>query len=151
MNGEQFLKWYKSTDPIILTPLDTDNKNEEKDAIAEYKQSKLKTCKRCRQELHISNFSVSHNTADGLMTYCKKCMTDVKTNGKLRHKPCVEKIPPKEDPLKEVNYAPFNLIEIPASGWLSYVPDKELYNELLRRGWEGEMNKQLKNDKNETL
>lgn len=124
-----------------------------------------KVCKTCSQELPIEEFSSHPKKADGHFDHCKKCMREIKMAGiKRRHNgvevavPVVIEEPGKavaddSDPalpkpiaeaLPDVNHAPYNTIEIPASGWLSYVPDDVLYAELVARGWVGDMHKTLR-------
>ncbi len=123
-------------------------------------ETTTKVCSKCGRELPHESFSHNPRNADGRMAVCKECLTAARNA--RRNKERVEKTAPivveesevvksevHPKPTTEavdtlsVNEAPYNTIEIPASGWLAYVPDDILYGELINRGWRGSLSKTL--------
>lgn len=118
-----------------------------------------KKCKECGRILPFDAFSKNARVADGRQTVCKECMRILIRKGKTSASHCVtnaaveepkmERLTPeciKPYPVvehgEEIVTEPLTLIESPQ--WIGLIPDDDLYCELVRRGWEGEMVKRLK-------
>lgn len=118
-----------------------------------------KKCKECGRILPLDAFSKNARAADGRQTVCKECMRTLIRKGKVSASHCVtsaaveepkmERLTPeviKPYPVvehgEEIVTEPLTLIESPH--WIGLIPDDDLYCELVRRGWEGEMVKRLK-------
>lgn len=141
-------------------------KEEEKSQTQIKKKMETKICKTCGRELPLDMFSpIARSKSDATMPNCKSCMTNLKRAGLAKRKEkaiaatapadvetavAVEPDPATQTVVEgvlEINKLPFNTVEIPASGWLAYIPDDILYAELIHRGWQGPMTKTLTTQK----
>lgn len=118
-----------------------------------------KKCKECGRILPLDAFSKNTLAADGRQTVCKECMRILIRKGKTSASHCVTNVAVEEPKMErltpevikpypvvehgeEIVTEPLTLIEPPH--WIGLIPDDDLYCELVRRGWEGEMVKRLK-------
>lgn len=95
-----------------------------------------KVCKTCGRELPLSAFGGRHRTADGLQASCKECMS-AKIKKSKKAAPAAS-TPSEAEPIElmpiqepEVKYEPTCNLD-------DYTP-QELYDELKRRGWSGQL------------
>lgn len=156
---------FKEVD-VVRDYLEREIPEEEKSQTQIKKKMETKICKTCGRELPLDMFSpIARSKSDATMPNCKSCMTNLKRAGLAKRKEkaiaatapadvetavAVEPVPATQTVVKgvlEINKLPFNTVEIPASGWLAYVPDDILYAELIHRGWQGTTTKALTTQK----
>ena len=89
-----------------------------------------KTCPGCGRELPLENFGKHNRTPDRLQVLCKDCMSERLKQGHRKTKDQKPETPKPETP-KPVKPAPAERTTLAAYS------DREIYDELLRRGWTG--------------
>lgn len=137
----------------------TKESNDMKSTTTAEAEPHTKKCKECGRILPIDTFRRNAKAADGRNGICEECLrerikagyanrpnrvtnTAVEGTTLMRLTPeCIKPYPVVEHG-EEIVTEPLTLIESPH--WIGLIPDDDLYCELVRRGWEGEMYKRLR-------
>jgi hypothetical protein len=94
-----------------------------------------KKCKGCGRDLPIESFGKHNRTPDGLQPLCKDCMSERLKQGHRKTKDQKPEAPKPEAP-KPAKPAPVKPAPAERTTLAAY-SDREIYDELLRRGWTG--------------
>lgn len=125
----------KREDVGFFAPACDDYKDKSGEDVEAATQAASKICKGCGRPLPLYHFGKHSRTPDGLQPLCKDCMSARLKQG---HRKIKDQKPEAPKPVKAPKpEAPKPVKPAPAERPLAAFSDREIYDELLRRGWNG--------------